>query len=144
LDHWITGSLDHWITRSLDHWITGSLDHWITGSLDHWITGSLDHWITGSLDHWITGSLFKIDLLLHLKCVPGLAFCCYSIILRKIEKTVKHKIGRSAELPDFCWYLIPKPEKFTKSTQNVPNAHKISQMTLKIPNGRKIYQHFPI
>jgi hypothetical protein len=23
-------------------------------------------------------------------------------------------------LPDFSWYVIPKPEKCTKSTQNVP------------------------
>jgi hypothetical protein len=34
-------------------------------------------------------------------------------------------------LPDFCWYVIPKPEKCTKSTQNIPNGHKISQMSLK-------------
>jgi hypothetical protein len=37
-------------------------------------------------------------------------------------------------LPDFSWYVIPKPEKCTKSTQNVPNSHKISQMTIKISN----------
>jgi hypothetical protein len=27
-------------------------------------------------------------------------------------------------LPDFSWYMIPKPEKYTKLTQNVPNGHK--------------------
>jgi hypothetical protein len=32
--------------------------------------------------------------------------------------------------PDFCWYVIPKPEKCTKSTKHVPNGHKISQMPL--------------
>jgi hypothetical protein len=34
-------------------------------------------------------------------------------------------------LPDFSWYMIPKPEKCTKGTQTIPNGHKISQ-------------HFPI
>jgi hypothetical protein len=36
-----------------------------------------------------------------------------------------------AGLPDFSWYMIPKPEKCTKLTQNVPNGHKISQMSVK-------------
>jgi hypothetical protein len=40
--------------------------------------------------------------------------------------------------------VIPKPEKCTNSTQNVPNGHTISQMSLNIQNGHKIYQHFPI
>jgi hypothetical protein len=34
-------------------------------------------------------------------------------------------------LPDFSWYLVPKPEKCTKSTQNVPNVLKLFQMSLK-------------
>jgi hypothetical protein len=37
-------------------------------------------------------------------------------------------------LPDFCWYMIPKPEKCTKSTQNVPNVLKIFQMAIKYIN----------
>jgi hypothetical protein len=50
-----------------------------------------------------------------------------------------------AGLPDFSWYMIPRPEK------NVPNEHKMYQMVIQytkcqpnIPNGYKIYQHFPI
>jgi hypothetical protein len=35
---------------------------------------------------------------------------------------------RRSGLPDFSWYVIPKPEKCTKWTQNVPNGHKFSQM----------------
>jgi hypothetical protein len=31
----------------------------------------------------------------------------------------------------FLWYIIPKPEKITKRTQNIPNSHKISQMSVK-------------
>jgi hypothetical protein len=34
-------------------------------------------------------------------------------------------------LPDFSWYMVPKPEKCTKSTQNVPNGYKITQISLK-------------
>jgi hypothetical protein len=34
-------------------------------------------------------------------------------------------------LPDFSWYMIPKPEKCTKGGQNVPNSHRISPMSLK-------------
>jgi hypothetical protein len=34
-------------------------------------------------------------------------------------------------LPDFSWYVIPKPYKSTKCTQNVPNGHELSQMSLK-------------
>jgi hypothetical protein len=37
----------------------------------------------------------------------------------------------AAGLPDFSWYMIPKPEKCTKWTHNVPNVHKISQMSVK-------------
>jgi hypothetical protein len=37
----------------------------------------------------------------------------------------------STELPDFYWYMIPKPEKWTKWAQNVPNCHKISPMSAK-------------
>jgi hypothetical protein len=36
-------------------------------------------------------------------------------------------------LPDFSWYMIPKREKCTKLTQNVPNGNKIYQ------NDRKIF-----
>jgi hypothetical protein len=52
--------------------------------------------------------------------------------------------SRNAGLPDFSWYMIPKPEKCTKQTQNVLNGHKISQISLNIPYCHKIYQHFPI
>jgi hypothetical protein len=34
-------------------------------------------------------------------------------------------------LPDFSWWMIPKPEKFTKRTGNEPNGHWIFQMSLK-------------
>jgi hypothetical protein len=34
-------------------------------------------------------------------------------------------------LPDYYWSMIPKPEKCTKWTQNVPHGHKISQMSVK-------------
>jgi hypothetical protein len=34
-------------------------------------------------------------------------------------------------LTDFSCPMIPKPEKCTKWTKNVPNGHKISQMSLK-------------
>jgi hypothetical protein len=35
----------------------------------------------------------------------------------------------AAGLPDFSWYVIPKPEK------NVPNQHKMYQMVIKFPKG---------
>jgi hypothetical protein len=45
--------------------------------------------------------------------------------------------GCQPGLPDFYWYMIPKPGKVyqmntkcTKCTQNVPNGHKISQMDI--------------
>jgi hypothetical protein len=34
-------------------------------------------------------------------------------------------------LPDFSWGKIPRLEKDTKWTQNVPDGHKISQMAVK-------------
>jgi hypothetical protein len=49
-----------------------------------------------------------------------------------------------AGLPDFSWYVIPKLEKCTKSTQNVPNGHKIPQISVKYSDAHKIYQYFPI
>jgi hypothetical protein len=52
-------------------------------------------------------------------------------------------------LPDFSWSRIPKPEKFTKWIQNVPNEYKMYQMntqctkwTQNVPNGPKISQMF--
>jgi hypothetical protein len=65
--------------------------------------------------------------------------------LRRRKLTPRHEVGAYESfkklasdayyllpgLPDFCWYVIPKAEKCTKSTQNVPNGHKISQMCLK-------------
>jgi hypothetical protein len=44
-------------------------------------------------------------------------------------------------LPDFSWYMIPKPEKMYQMNTNVPNGHKISKMSAR---NSKIYQHFPI
>jgi hypothetical protein len=35
-------------------------------------------------------------------------------------------------MPDFSWCMIPKLEKCTKWTQNVPNGHKISQISKKV------------
>jgi hypothetical protein len=31
-------------------------------------------------------------------------------------------------LPDFSWYMIPKPEKMYQLIKNAPNGHKISQI----------------
>jgi hypothetical protein len=45
----------------------------------------------------------------------------------KVVKTYTADTG----LPDFSCYMIPKPEKCTKVTQNVPNIHKISQISVK-------------
>jgi hypothetical protein len=39
-----------------------------------------------------------------------------------------------AGLPDFCWCMIPKPEK------NVPNEHKMYQKVIKYP---KCLRNFP-
>jgi hypothetical protein len=38
--------------------------------------------------------------------------------------------------------MIPKLEKITKSTQNVPNGHRISQRSVNIPNGHKYFKIF--
>jgi hypothetical protein len=40
-----------------------------------------------------------------------------------------HQLG--AGLPDFSWYNIPKREKYTKLSQNVPSDHKMYQVTTK-------------
>jgi hypothetical protein len=47
-------------------------------------------------------------------------------------------------LPDFSWYVTPKPDEITRWTQNVANGHKISRVYIKIPNDKYIYQYFPI
>jgi hypothetical protein len=48
-------------------------------------------------------------------------------------RVFKHngRIGSPAGLPDFSWYVVPKQEKCTKSTQDVPKGHKIHQISLK-------------
>jgi hypothetical protein len=57
--------------------------------------------------------------------------------------------GWQAGLPDFCWYMIPKPEKMntkcTKWSRNIPNVHKILQMAIKYINifQSKVLQNFP-
>jgi hypothetical protein len=51
-------------------------------------------------------------------------------------------------LPDFSWYNIPKREKYTKWSQNIPKGHKIYQKATKYTKwpqnmytkGHKIYQ----
>jgi hypothetical protein len=42
---------------------------------------------------------------------------------------VSTNFARGAGLPDFSGYIIPKPEKCAKWTQNVPKGHEISQMS---------------
>jgi hypothetical protein len=44
---------------------------------------------------------------------------------------VNFLIGLRAGLPDFSWYVIPKQEIITKSTQISSNGHKLSQMAVK-------------
>jgi hypothetical protein len=40
-------------------------------------------------------------------------------------------MNAAAGLPDFCWCVLPKPEKMYQINKNVPNGHKVSQMSLK-------------
>jgi hypothetical protein len=35
-------------------------------------------------------------------------------------------------------YMIPKPEKCTKRTQDVPNDHELSQMPIKYSKGQYV------
>jgi hypothetical protein len=46
-----------------------------------------------------------------------------------LRDTIDPAFPRRTGLPDFSWCMIPKPEKCTKRTQNVPNGHKISQIS---------------
>jgi hypothetical protein len=48
-----------------------------------------------------------------------------------VSAYVKAEAHPGAGLPNVSWYMIPKLEKCTKRTQNVPNGHKISQMYIK-------------
>jgi hypothetical protein len=52
-----------------------------------------------------------------------------------------HPFAVCVGLPDFSWYIIPKPEKMyqmvtncTKWLQNIPNLHKIVKMAIKYIN----------
>jgi hypothetical protein len=38
---------------------------------------------------------------------------------------------RTAGLPDFSWYKMPKREKYTKLPQTIPNGYEIYQMAMK-------------
>jgi hypothetical protein len=55
---------------------------------------------------------------------------------------IRYRVQRRPGLPDFSWYMIPKPEKMyqkdskcTKWIQNVPNGHKICQIAIKYSKG---------
>jgi hypothetical protein len=50
----------------------------------------------------------------------------FHVVDVRLEILLLLKITTDSGLPDFSWYRIPKLEKFTKWTQNVPIGHKIS------------------
>jgi hypothetical protein len=61
--------------------------------------------------------------------MPFKRHCCRK--LATIAQNDEHNMDPGTGLPDYCWHVIPKPEKCTKSIRNVPNGHEISQMSLK-------------
>jgi hypothetical protein len=77
---------------------------------------------------------------------PWVSLRCDQItpVNKAVNKKEPLEKGLEAGLPDFSWYIIPKPEKMYQ----IP-SHKISQMSAKyskcpqnIPNGNKKYKHF--
>jgi hypothetical protein len=49
----------------------------------------------------------------------------------EIRVTLLAMAEKTAVLPDFSWYKIPKREKHTKLPQNIQNVYKIYQKTIK-------------
>jgi hypothetical protein len=60
-------------------------------------------------------------------------------LARKTRAMCREARARKAGLPDFSWYMIPKPEK------NVPNEHKMYQMVMEYPIHMSIkYSKWPL
>jgi hypothetical protein len=82
----------------------------------------------------------KLSSYQNLKQV-ALKHLSHFLLFLKILRFVLQRLARNSGLPDFCWYVIPKPEKgyqistkCTKWSYNFPNVVKIFQMAIKYIN----------
>jgi hypothetical protein len=74
---------------------------------------------------------YKDSLILHTQAGAGAFFVACRFLKFGGDRYFVHsfalhlvKIESKPGLPDFSWYMIPKPEKRTKWIQNVPNGKK--------------------